>query len=66
MDEPYQYHAKLIEVKKKIKIKYQLNNKNILKLLATTAVGKEGTFMNESKLRNQFNLRYVIELLMLE
>ena len=30
-----------------------------------TAVGKEGIYSNESKLRTQINLKYAVELLML-
>jgi len=47
-DEPYAYHAKLIDV------------------LSITAVGKEGLYTNECKLRSQLNLKYALDILVLE
>ncbi|EGR27925.1 MIR domain protein [Ichthyophthirius multifiliis] len=44
-DEPYFYHAKLIE------------------MLSLTAAGKEGTYMNEQKLKQNLSLKYVFQLL---
>jgi hypothetical protein len=31
-----------------------------------TAVGKEGVYLNETKLRNQINLKYILDILSLE
>lgn len=47
-DEPYKYHAKLIDV------------------LSITAVGKEGLYTNERRLRSQISLKYALEILALE
>ena len=47
-DEPYLYHAKLIEV------------------LYTAAIGKDGMYINEAKLRSTINLKYLLDLLIME